>query len=211
MRRRTGDVVEIDGDYQHRALTEGSAIQRFWHCSKQLSIRKHLPPAPSDEIIDVDGNSDAMDIARKSHGRPNVTFQGPSPFVVPDRISGVSNWSCLQLTGLALTSPIAFTNLPARFSGLIGVAFFVFALSLGICTVVLQVIGSPVSGFTTVILLQLIIGSGLFFALGVLGEYLGRVYDEPENRPRYIVAETTGPEDSERWKSETHRHSGQRS
>lgn len=96
MPRRKGDSVAIDGDYQHKALTEGPAIQRFWHYSRQLSIREHLPPASGEEVIDVgcgsgtvssflgsfganilgvDGNPDAIDFARKTFGKPNVAFQ----------------------------------------------------------------------------------------------------------------------------------------
>ncbi len=53
MRRRIGDIVEISGDYQYRALTEGSAVQRFWHYSKQLAISRYLPVQPGQRAIDV--------------------------------------------------------------------------------------------------------------------------------------------------------------
>jgi glycosyltransferase involved in cell wall biosynthesis len=138
-------------------------------------------------------------------GEKNLFFRGmiawlgfkrvQIPFDVPDRISGGSRWSFFRLTGLALTSLTAFSNLPVRFASLIGTVFFVFALALGIYAIALKLKGLAVGGFTTVILLQLLIGSGIFFALGVIGEYLGRIYDETKNRPRYIVSETTSPEE----------------
>ncbi len=53
MKRRTGDIVEISGDYQYRALTEGGAVQRFWHYSKQLAISRFLPVQPGQRAIDV--------------------------------------------------------------------------------------------------------------------------------------------------------------
>jgi hypothetical protein len=51
--------------------------------------------------------------------------------------------------------------------------------------------GAAVSGFTTVIVLQLLIGSGMFLSLGILGEYVARIYDEVKCRPRYVVSEMT--------------------
>jgi len=96
MPRRTGDAVAIGGDYQYKALTEGVAIQRFWHYSRQLSIRRYLPPEAGDQVLDVgcgsgtvsaflgtfganvlglDGNPDAVEFARRNFGRPNVTFE----------------------------------------------------------------------------------------------------------------------------------------
>jgi len=53
MKRRTGDTVGISGDYQYRALTEGGAVQRFSHYSKQLVITRWLPPQPGQKVIDV--------------------------------------------------------------------------------------------------------------------------------------------------------------
>jgi len=139
-------------------------------------------------------------------GEKNLFFRGmiawlgfkriQIPFVVPDRIGGASRWSFVRLTGLALTSLTAFSNLPVRFASLIGVVFFGFALVLGMYAVVLKMQGNAVSGFTTVILLQLLIGSGVFLAVGVLGEYIGRIYEETKNRPRYIVSEHTSAEDT---------------
>jgi 2-polyprenyl-3-methyl-5-hydroxy-6-metoxy-1,4-benzoquinol methylase len=96
MPRRTGDAVAIGGDYQYKALTEGPAIQRFWHYSRQLSIRQYLPPEPGDQVVDVgcgsgtvsaflgtfgahvlglDGNPDAVEFARRNFQKPNVTFE----------------------------------------------------------------------------------------------------------------------------------------
>ena len=53
----------------------------------------------------------------------------------------------------------------------------------------LKLTGHAVSGFTTVILLQLIIGSMLMLLLGVMGEYVARIFDEVKHRPRFLVSE----------------------
>jgi 2-polyprenyl-3-methyl-5-hydroxy-6-metoxy-1,4-benzoquinol methylase len=51
--RRLGDVVSIAGDYQLRALTEGPAVQRFWHHTKRLVIDRYLPPQRGEFVLDV--------------------------------------------------------------------------------------------------------------------------------------------------------------
>ena len=61
----------------------------------------------------------------------------------------------------------------------------------GIYTLALQLAGRSVSGFATVILLLLIIGSLLMISLGIIGEYLARIYEEVKQRPRYVIASTT--------------------
>ena len=56
-------------------------------------------------------------------------------------------------------------------------------------TVYMKLSGAAITGFTTVILLLLIIGSSLMIGLGIIGEYLARIYDEVKQRPRYIVSQ----------------------
>ena len=51
--RRVGDAIAIDGGYQYKALTEGNAVQRFWHRNKQIVIDRYLPPRETDRVIDV--------------------------------------------------------------------------------------------------------------------------------------------------------------
>jgi len=76
-----------------------------------------------------------------------------------------------------------------HFVTLAGVAFLIFAILLGIQTLLYKLMGYAVSGFSTVILLLLIIGSMVMIALGIIGEYISRIYDEVKERPRYIVSE----------------------
>ncbi len=71
--------------------------------------------------------------------------------------------------------------------------FFLFAVGLGIQTLYLKLAGRAFTGFATVILLELIIGSLLMISLGIIGEYLARIYEEVKGRPRYIVSESIEP------------------
>ena len=63
------------------------------------------------------------------------------------------------------------------------------ALALGIQTLVMYFTHQAVSGFTTVILLLLLIGSALMISLGIIGVYISKIYDEVKGRPRYIISE----------------------
>jgi glycosyltransferase involved in cell wall biosynthesis len=110
------------------------------------------------------------------------------PFNVELRAGGKSGWSFLRRLGLALTGISAFSSLPLQFVTFAGVFFLAFSILFGIYTLVLQFAGRSVTGFATVILLLLIIGSLLMISLGIIGEYLARIYEEVKRRPRYVIA-----------------------
>jgi polyisoprenyl-phosphate glycosyltransferase len=130
----------------------------------------------------------------------NVFFRGMTawmgfnavqiPFDVPARRTGKSHWSYLRRAKLALVGITTFSSFPLHFVTFAGVIFFIFAVGLGIQTLYLKLAGRAFTGFATVILLELIIGSLLMISLGIIGEYLARIYEEVKGRPRYIVTES---------------------
>src|ERR1041385_2511050 len=132
----------------------------------------------------------------------NVFFRGMTawmgfkavqiPFDVPARRIGRSHWSYLTRTKLALIGITTFSSFPLHFVTFAGIIFFIFAVGLGIQTLYLKLAGRAFTGFATVILLELIIGSLLMISLGIIGEYLARIYEEVKGRPRYIVSESIG-------------------
>jgi len=133
----------------------------------------------------------------------NVFFRGMTawmgfttvqiPFEVVARRGGKSGWSYLRRAKLALIGITTFSSFPLHLVTLAGVIFFVFAVGLGIQTLYLKLAGQAFTGFATVILLELIIGSLLMISLGIIGEYLARIYEEVKGRPRYIVMESIEP------------------
>jgi len=132
-------------------------------------------------------------------GERNLFFRGMTSwlgfkhvqieFAVNKRFNGDSKWSFLNLTKLAVTALTAFSSLPLHLVTILGFFFLIFAVCLGINTLFQKIAGIAVSGFTTVILLQLIIGSLLMICLGIIGEYIARVYQEIKGRPRYLIKE----------------------
>ena len=111
------------------------------------------------------------------------------PFNVGMRTKGVSKWSLFNLFNLAVKAITSFSSFPLHLVTFMGVFFLVGALVLGIQTLYMKLTGMAFSGFTTVILLLLIIGSCLMISLGVIGTYISRIYEEVKFRPRYIVAD----------------------
>src|SRR5207248_10914228 len=91
---------------------------------------------------------------------------------------------------LALIGITVFSSFPLHIMTFAGVVFLVLSVVLGLETLYLKVAGRAFTGFATVILLELIIGSLLMISLGIIGEYLARIYEEVKGRPRYIVAES---------------------
>ena len=135
-------------------------------------------------------------------GERNLFFRGMTswlgfksakiPFDVPDRVDGESGWSILQLARLAMTAVTAFSSAPLHLITLAGIGFAIFAFILGAQTLYQKIIGHAVDGFTTVILLLLIIGGVIMLGLGITGTYIARIYEEVKGRPRYVIAEQAG-------------------
>lgn len=114
------------------------------------------------------------------------------PFEVPSRTTGDSRWSLAALGGLAVRAVTSFSALPLQLVTVLGAAMLVVAVVIGAQAVRLWWAGLAMPGFTTVILLQLIIGGFLMISLGIIGTYLARIYDEVKARPRYVVRERRG-------------------
>ena len=100
-------------------------------------------------------------------------------FDVQDREAGSSKWSSRSLAGSA----------PLQLITVCGIVVLVMALILGVQTLVRYFSGTAVAGFTTVILLILLIGSVLMLSLGLIGYYLAQIYNELKGRPRYLISE----------------------
>jgi dolichol-phosphate mannosyltransferase len=79
--------------------------------------------------------------------------------------------------------------MPLHIITVLGIIFLIASFVLGIQTLYLKLNGEALSGFSTVILLLLIIGSAIMISLGIIGTYIAKIFDEVKNRPRYLVAE----------------------
>ncbi|PYL62933.1 MAG: glycosyltransferase [Verrucomicrobia bacterium] len=116
--------------------------------------------------------------------RKQVTFS------VPRRRLTQSRWSFLGLFRLAVIAITAFSSLPLQAVTILGGLFLLGAITFSIYVLVMYFIGLAFPGFTTVIILELLIGGVLMISLGIIGTYIAQIYQEVKYRPRYVVAET---------------------
>ena len=115
------------------------------------------------------------------------------PFQVQPRAAGKTTWSYLALLSLAVEGITSFTTAPLRLTTVLGL--IVSALALCYMVVVLVdalVYGDPVAGYPTLMTVLLFLGGVQLLSLGIIGEYLGRVFTESKRRPCYLIDELDG-------------------
>ncbi|MBR5685741.1 MAG: glycosyltransferase family 2 protein [Muribaculaceae bacterium] len=107
-----------------------------------------------------------------------------------DRVAGESSWSYRQLFSFAIDGITSFTTAPLRISTIVGFIVSLLAFLYMIYVFIKALIcGDPVRGYPTLVILILFLGGILLLSLGIIGEYIGRIYNETKNRPDYIVRE----------------------
>lgn len=112
-------------------------------------------------------------------------------YEVQERQFGQSKWSFWSLMRYAVTNATSFSTLPLQLVTIMGMISILFSVVLAVQTLVKYLMGTAVEGFTTVILLILIIGGFIMLSMGVIGHYIARIYEEVKGRPRYIISRTT--------------------
>lgn len=109
-------------------------------------------------------------------------------FEVQEREAGVSKWSPWTLVKYAFTNIVAFTTFPLQFVTITGVICFICSLVLMIYSLIQYFAGSAVEGYTTLLMVLLLVGSAMMISLGIIGYYIAKIYEEVKRRPRYIIS-----------------------
>jgi dolichol-phosphate mannosyltransferase len=109
------------------------------------------------------------------------------PFSVQPRAAGRTKWSVWGLVRYSIRNLVAFSALPLKLVATSGFVTLVFAAGLAVQTLWRYLAGRAVSGFTTVILLQLILGGLLLTSVGIIAVYVAEIYDEVKRRPVFVV------------------------
>lgn len=110
------------------------------------------------------------------------------PFIPPRRETGQSKWSWFALAALGASSLTSFSSKPLLLIWIWAKLFLIFAIIVGVDALWAKFEGTAFTGFTTVYLLQLIIGGLILFSLGLIATYLKHIFDEVKLRPRYLIA-----------------------
>lgn len=115
------------------------------------------------------------------------------PYTPAERHTGTSSFSLKRLARLAFTGVTAFTNAPLRFWSAVGVFIAFCAMAFGLWIVVEHFIyGTDVPGWATLVTGMMFFSGVQLLSIGILGEYVGRIFDEVKQRPVYVVGSESG-------------------
>lgn len=110
-----------------------------------------------------------------------------------DRIKGKSSFNYHKLFNLAIEGITSYSTAPLRLSTILGIivscSAFLYMIYIFIKTIIL---GDPVQGFPTLVIIILFLGGVQLLSLGIIGEYLGRIFLETKHRPIYLINEKEG-------------------
>ena len=189
------DIVEaVKDDRGDEPLLSSLRAKVFYIIIKYLSGLK-LDNSSDFKLLD----RKVVDIYRQFPERARffrgiVTWLGfqkiQIPFEVKERRGGESGWTLGKLFRMAVDAATSFSTIPLHFVTFLGILTFIVSIVVGIQTLYMKLSGKAVSGFTTVIILLLFIGSALMLSLGIIGIYISKIFDEVKRRPLFIIEQT---------------------
>ncbi|MDE6294862.1 MAG: glycosyltransferase family 2 protein [Muribaculaceae bacterium] len=116
-----------------------------------------------------------------------------------ERQTGRSKWSVMQLIDLAINGLTSYTVAPLRMATILGVSVSLIAFLYLIYIIIKTVLyGDPVAGYPTLMVTILFMGGVQLLSLGIIGEYLGKVFMESKGRPVYLVESYNGVKDGDK-------------
>jgi len=174
-------INRIGARFFYRTLTRLSGYDLYGSSDFKLLDRKVI-----DAWLDMR--------ERNTFFRGMITWLGyrrkQISFSVPRRRLTQSRWSFFGLFRLAVVAITAFSSLPLQAVTVLGGVFLLCAVVFSSYALLLYFTGLALPGFTTVIILELVIGGVLMISLGIIGTYIAQIYQEVKYRPRYVVAGT---------------------
>jgi glycosyltransferase involved in cell wall biosynthesis len=115
------------------------------------------------------------------------------PFDRPSRRAGTTSWNFRRLSTFAIDGITAFSTVPLRIATYVGLGLFLLAILYTAFLIVRVVlVGRDTPGYASLMVTMLLFGGIQFSALGILGEYIGRIYQEVKRRPLFIIEHTAG-------------------
>jgi polyisoprenyl-phosphate glycosyltransferase len=122
-------------------------------------------------------------------GFPTATV----PFMPASRAGGVSKYTLRRMLTLALDGMLSFSKAPLRLALLLGALLFLSGLAEGTWALAQALFTQTASGMGVVLAALFLVGGCVLGALGVLGEYVGRIYEQVKGRPHYLLKEASPP------------------
>lgn len=139
--------------------------------------------------------------ALMTYGERNLFLRGmvrtlgfPQAMVYYDRgerFAGESKYPLRKMLAFAIDGITSFSVRPLRLISIVGLSFMLVALAVIVYGLVAWLCGRTIQGWTSLLVSLWFIGGAILVALGVIGEYVGKIYAEVKRRPRYFIEETT--------------------
>ena len=196
-----------------RRETEGaSALKRatsrlFYWLSNRVGEVRLEPGAADFKLLDRRVVADLVGMRERSRFLRGLVAwagyrQAGVPYVAPARARGAAKYTWTRMLWFALDGILSFSRVPLRITFVVGmlagVASFLYTAAM---VYVHLFTGRTVPGWTSIVALVLLLGGMQLIALGVIGEYLGRIYDETKGRPLYLVRDRLGFDEAEEGES----------
>lgn len=159
-------------------------------------VYKSLPADAGDFRLISRECLDGLRQMRETHRflRGMVAWVGYAQIAVPyergPRVAGKSKYSLSKMLSFAWTAATSFSTLPLRISTFMGLIVTLFGLVEAGRAILAHILGNTVTGWTSLLVTMCVIGGTLLISIGVLGEYVGKLYEQSKDRPLYLVAKT---------------------
>jgi glycosyltransferase involved in cell wall biosynthesis len=190
----------FDVAYARRRAREGetwlkkASAAAFYRVMRRIGGKVDLPPDTGDFRLMSRRALDALLGLREQHRFMKGLFAWvgfPSIPVLYDRApraAGETKWNYWRLWNLSLEGITAFTVGPLKVATYLGLLTAVVALGYGMLIIIRTILyGNPVAGYPSLMAVVLFLGGVQLMTLGIIGEYLGRIFNETKRRPLYIV------------------------
>ncbi len=191
------DVVYAQRTRRHGEGIFKRATAKAFYWLMRRFVHPDLPPDTGDFRLMSRSAVEALAHLREGQRflRGMVTWVGfrqtTVQFERPPRAAGETKYPLRKMIRFAWTAILSFSSLPLHLSTYLGLAVFVFGIAYGAYALVQAIIfHDVVTGWTSIIVLQAVLGGAILVCLGMIGEYVARIYDEIKRRPIYIVRET---------------------
>jgi len=193
--QRGFDVVYAKRTSRHgEGLVKRATAYAFYRVIQRVS-RVRIPDDTGDFRLLSRRAVEALRKIREQHrfmkglfawiGYPQVAV----PYRRDPRIGGETKWSLWQLWNFALEGITSFTTIPLKVATYLGLIIALAAFGYAIVIILKTLLrGDPVPGYPSLMVVLLFLGGIQLMFIGIIGEYLGRVFDETKARPLYIVA-----------------------
>ncbi|MBF8272846.1 MAG: glycosyltransferase [Magnetococcales bacterium] len=177
------------------------AFSRIYYAlMRGLNSLRHLPPNGSDFWLMDRVTIDAYLQFREVHVSAMLLIfwmgfqQGSITYDKQVRLHGRSGWTFGRKFKLVVDSVTSFTHFPIRLMSYLGIFVATLGFLYAILVIVNGFFGNPVHGWSSLMVVTLILGGLQMGMLGILGEYLWRSHDEIRRRPRFLIERRTNTE-----------------